>query len=130
MFHAAIARYKPEGLTHLVDDDIAEAAGAFAATLETATRGVIYEHEASTSMAARLATELKGVLADIKERGGVVYDGEVAIVMRAIEAGAREVRTQGGGDRAYLTLVSRLLHVIPPPEPAGPQQIRSPLIVP
>src|SRR5918996_3033118 len=34
LFHTLIARHKPQGLTRLVDSDIAEAAGALAATLE------------------------------------------------------------------------------------------------
>src|SRR4051812_42259083 len=42
LFQSAIGRHTPEGFARLIDDDVAEAAGAAAATLETAARGVIY----------------------------------------------------------------------------------------
>ena len=44
LFHSLIARFTPHGFTRLVDADVADAASAVAATLETAARGVIYEH--------------------------------------------------------------------------------------
>jgi hypothetical protein len=110
LFHSVIDRHTPEGLSRLIDDDVADAAGATAATLETADRGVIYEHPTRSSVAERLARELKAVLAEVRERGTTVYDGEAAIALRAIEKGAVDVRvTSGGGDTAYLDLTRRLL---------------------
>ena len=44
LFQSVIARHRPEGFARLVDSDVADAAAAVAATLETAARGVIYEH--------------------------------------------------------------------------------------
>src|SRR5918999_1003181 len=44
LFQTVIARHKPEGFARVVDEDVAEAAAAMAATLETAARGVIYDH--------------------------------------------------------------------------------------
>ena len=42
---AAVSRgTRATPLQKLVDDDIAQAAGALAATLETAGRGIVYEH--------------------------------------------------------------------------------------
>jgi hypothetical protein len=71
---------------------------------------VIYEHPTRSPVAERLARELKAVLADVRERGTTVYDGEAALALRAIERGAVEVRaTAGGGDTAYLDLTRRLL---------------------
>src|SRR5688572_19649794 len=58
LFHTLIAQHKPQGLTRLVDSDIAEAAAALAATLETAARGVIYEHTPSAQPARALAAEM------------------------------------------------------------------------
>src|SRR5436190_11672890 len=52
------------GWERIVDDDVADAAAALAATFETASRGVIYEHRPSSRPAARLVTELKPVLAE------------------------------------------------------------------
>jgi hypothetical protein len=110
LLQTVIARHKPEGFARLVDDDVAEAAGALAATLETASRGLIYEHTTQSVVAHRLVAEMKTLLDELRERRVKVYDGEAAIVLRAIEQGAREVRkAAGGGDAAYLGLMGRLL---------------------
>jgi hypothetical protein len=109
LFQSVIARHTPEGFSRLLDDDVAEAAAAVAATLETAARGVIYDHAAQSRPAQRLASEMKAMLADLQQQGVKVYDREVAIVLRAIEKGARETRTIEPGDASYLTLMARLL---------------------
>src|ERR1051325_10138014 len=54
LFQSLIARHTPEGFARLVDDDVADAASAVAATLETADRGVIYDHPAQSLLAQRL----------------------------------------------------------------------------
>ena len=52
------------------------------------------------------------MLAQMKEQGATVYDREAAIVLRAVEHGARETRKVAeGGDTAYLSLIGRLLQV-------------------
>jgi hypothetical protein len=109
LFQSLIARHTPEGFARLVDDDVAEAAKTLAATLETAARGVIYEHAAQSLPAQRLANEMKTMLAEMRQQGVTVYDREAAIVLRAIEKGARETRAIEPGDTAYLTMVARLL---------------------
>jgi hypothetical protein len=110
LFNAHIARHKPEGFVRLVDDDVAEAAAALAGTLETASRGVIYEHSAQSLPAQRLATELKELLAQMREQGAKIFDSEAAVALRATERGARETRTRAeGADVAYLQLTTRLL---------------------
>ena len=110
LFHSLIARHVPEGFAaRLIDNDVAEAAGSLASTLETAARGVIYEHTAATLPAQRLATEMKAMLAEMRQHGATVYDREAAIVLRAIEKGARETRHKEPGDTGYLTLMARLL---------------------
>src|ERR1044071_2823794 len=62
LFQSLIARYKPEVFTRLVDNDVADATAAFAATLETAARGVIYEHTTHSLPAQRLVGEMKTLL--------------------------------------------------------------------
>ena len=93
-----------------------------AATLETAGRGVISEHTPQAPPARALTAELKTMLAEMREaRGQPVYDGETAIVLRAIERGAREVKATDGGDAGYADLIARLLQVTAvSPSPAGP----------
>jgi len=110
LLQSVIARFEPDGLAKLVDDDVAEAAGVLASTLETASRGVIYEHPARSPAAQQLVGAVKAFLAEIRQRGATVYDGEVCLVLRAIERGARETRKATPGDDAYLALMARLLH--------------------
>jgi hypothetical protein len=132
LFHTAIARHTPEGFSRIVDDDVAQAAGAVASTLETAARGVIYEHTPSSMPATRLATELTTLLSQIRAQGGTVSDAEAAIVLRAIEQGAREVRQADGTETAYVALMARLLQVrrSQMAGPREPARSPSPLILP
>jgi hypothetical protein len=112
LFQTAIARHTPDGFARLNDDDVADAAGALAATFETAARGVIYEHAAASTVARRLADDLKVMLDEMRAQGAKVFDHEIAVALRAIERGARETRTHAGGAAdAYLTLIGRLLQV-------------------
>ena len=128
LFHSVVARHTPEGFARLNDDDVAQAAGAVAATLETASRGVIFEQAAESPVAQRLANELKAMLEEVRQHGTKVYDGEAALALRAIEAGARDTRTRAQGETtAYLSLMSRLLQAniaaqpaTQRPEAAGP----------
>jgi hypothetical protein len=121
LFQSAIVRHRPDGFARLVDADVADAAAALASTLETAARGVIYEHAASSAPGHGLLAELKAVLAHIREQGARVFDGEAAIVLRAIEQGARTLRTPDEGDTTYLELMARLLKGAPGSEPARPE---------
>ena len=120
LFHTAIARHRPDGLARVIDADVAGAAGALAATLETAARGVIYEQTASSIPGQSLQAALNGFLAQIREQGGTVSDREAAIALRAIEQGARSVARPNEGDRAYLDLMGRLLQDAGPAESPAP----------
>ena len=120
LFHTAIARHRPDGFARIIDSDVADAAGALAATLETAARGVIYEHAAASIPGQSLQAALKALLAQIRDQGGSVYDREAAIALRAIEQGARSVAQPGEGERPYLELMGRLLQDAAPGEPSAP----------
>ena len=132
LLHTVISRYKPEGFSPLTDADVAEAAASFAATLETAGRGVIYEHVPPSPNARQLAGELKHLIADMRQEGATVYDGETAIVLRAIEEGARETGKASGDDIAYLSLLGRLLRQQSPGDSASRKAAAesSPIILP
>ena len=112
LFHSVIARYTPDGFARLTDDDVAQAAGTLAKTLETAAKGVIYEHAPESPVAQRLAAEFKALLEEVRSHGTTVYDGEAALALRAMEAGARETGARiDGSPTAYLSLMGRLLQV-------------------
>ena len=121
LFQSVITRHRPDGLARLVDADVADAAAALAATLETASRGVIYEHRPQSQPAQSLATAMKALLDDIRKQGAKVYDGEAAIALRAIEQGARTVHAPHESDAVYLELARRLLQVdtAETPQPAA-----------
>ena len=98
LFQSLISRHTPEGFSRLIDDDVVEAAASVASTLETAARGVIYEHTAQSPPAQRLAAEMRALLAEMRHQVATVYDREAAIVLRAIELGARETRKSEAGE--------------------------------
>ena len=75
LFQSVITRYRPDGLARLVDADVADAAGALAATLETASRGVIYEHKAQSHLAQSLTAAMKALLEEIRKHGHVLTPG-------------------------------------------------------
>jgi hypothetical protein len=105
-----LLRYEPPELHPLVDEDVADAAAAIAATFETASRGVIYEHRPNSMSAERLANELRPLLAKVSEQGGESARRDTAVVLRRIEAAAREVgRVTGGSRRAFVDLLGRVV---------------------
>jgi hypothetical protein len=105
-----LVRYEPPPLQEVVDDDVAEAAGALAATYETAARGLIYEHQPASASAARLIAELKPVLAEAGRGIGSSFDRDAAVVLRRLEDGVREVRAQEPESRrALLKLLERVV---------------------
>lgn len=110
LFQSVIAKSRPDGLARLTDEDVAEATAACAATIETAAKGVLYEHAPASLPAQKLTGELRALLAQVREHGATVYDREAAIALRAIEKGARQL-AEPGNDTAYLSLMTRLLQV-------------------
>jgi hypothetical protein len=130
VFHSLIARHTPEGLARLVDADVAEACAAMAATLETAARGVIYEHTPQARPAQGLASEMTTLLAQLRDQGATVHDREAAIVLRAIEQGARAATASGEGETAYLDLMGRLLDATGAPARRPDTRPASSLILP
>jgi hypothetical protein len=105
-----LARYKSPELQALIDDDVAEAAAALAATFETAARGVIYDHRPSSLPADRLATAIKTLLTEAAGNGGSAFDRDAAVVVRRVERAARDVRKNEPANRsAFLDLLGRMI---------------------
>jgi hypothetical protein len=90
------------------DGDVADAAGSLAATLETAARGVIYDHRAASLPAQRLAADFQGALKQLGRQAPAGFDRRAAAALRGIERGAREAaKLVGGSTTAYLEVVRR-----------------------
>jgi hypothetical protein len=102
-----VARYEAPELHPLVDDDVVEAMGALGATFETAVRGLIYEHRPSSLSAERLVGGLKPLLAEVGQGGGTGFQRDAAVVLRRIEAAARE-GTDPDNRKAFVELAGRL----------------------
>ena len=106
--------YQPAELQSLIDDDVAEAADALAATYETAVRGVIYEHRPASLPADRLVTALKPVLVEAGKNLGTAFERDAAVVLRRLAESVRDVRKVNGGEasassRAFLELLDRVV---------------------
>ena len=110
-----VVQYRPPDLhslggQSLMDEDVAEAAAALAATFETATRGVIYEHHAASAAGARLAAALKPVLTEAGQHDGTPFQHDAAVVLRRLEEAAR--RGHGlnrDNPRAWVELLGRII---------------------
>ncbi len=106
------------GAPRPLDAEVADAAGALAATFETASRGLVFEHPARTASGQRMAAELREVLADVGKGGGTRFEREVVEVLRAVERGAGATSETAADPRQYLGLVARVLREGAPEEPA------------
>lgn len=102
-------RPTPPGAPRLVDAEAADAAGAVAATFDTASRGLIFEHQAKTPAGQRMAAELIALLRDAGKGGGARFEREVADVLAEIARAAAPAPLSDPATRAYLDLVSRVL---------------------
>ena len=109
MFGAVIARHEPDLLHKLRDEDIAEAAAAHASTLETAGRGIVYEHRAATVPAERLLRDFKALTTEMTKDGGSVLERDMAIALRRLEAGARERAKAEPSGNSFQQLLLRTL---------------------
>lgn len=123
-----IRGHRPDGLATLGDPDVADAAAAMAATLEAAGRGVIAELAAGNPVSEGLRRKIDAFLAEVGKGAGSGFGRDAALVLRAVERGARhEAQGVGAEANAYLTLLGRILP--PGPEPAAAQPPSS-LIMP
>ena len=106
---AAVA-FRNEADPPPLDSDLQAAAAALAATAETAIRGVLYEHQPDTPVAARLVRAMSAPLADASEAGVPRLDASTAAAMRRVEDAVKDFRRQGHpAPDAYLAFLGRVL---------------------
>jgi hypothetical protein len=126
LLQSMVLSYKPEGLSRVTDTDVAVAVGAVAASLESASKGVIFQEAVSSVPAEGLRKAIAPVIEEITKNSGGRGEREVALVLRAMERGAKH---EGGlipeGETTYLELVGRVFQQ----RPQAPRPPDKPLIV-
>jgi hypothetical protein len=117
LFQSVVVKHAGGAIPPLQDIDVADAVAAVAATLETAGKGIIYEHQAVSVPAQRLTAELRQVVSEIiaqdnSHQGRI--ERESAIALRRIEQGARSAQRALPGDESpvYLRLLNRLMATV------------------
>ncbi|MGH9411063.1 MAG: hypothetical protein ACRD1V_16590 [Vicinamibacterales bacterium] len=91
-----VLRFAKEALPPMVDADVADAAAAVAATIETSQKGIIYEHRAPGIPAQRAAAELARVIAEIAKNAGADIarlERDAAVALRALERMVRRAES-------------------------------------
>jgi hypothetical protein len=134
-------RYRQTAIPPLTDTDVRQAAEAYAATLETKDRGIIYEHQPGSLTAQRLLAAFGTAVQDlVKETGMPSLERDAMRALRCMERAAKEAKTRlEDSETAYLDLMARLPYPAPedgrsradkpaPSEPPAPTE-SSPLII-
>ena len=113
-FLAVIARRGAAAVPSLIDRDVADAASASAATLETAEKGIIYQHQAASIPAQHLADEISRSIEEIASRAGSRrsrLERDAAVALRQIATGAATAEKGLPGEETpvFLQLVTRIV---------------------
>jgi hypothetical protein len=98
----------------LIDSDVAEATAALAATLETAGKGIIYQHQAASLPAQRLVTRLEMAFKELTSKAGsaaAALERDAAVALRRISKAANDARKALPDDEApvYVRLLGRVM---------------------
>ena len=118
-------------LQRLQDQDVADAAAALAATLETSVKGVLYTFDPASAPAKHLTAAMRPLFETALASGGTALERDAAIVLRRIEASARPPLGADPASRPFLDLLQRVIKARGPGKAgdAEPPGAGSPLIV-
>lgn len=125
MFQSIVLRHPGDALRPLLDADIAEAAAATAARLETSARGIIYEQAPPTLTAQELAAALGRAFDEIAgqvQGPRTPLERDAARALRGIEDAARRVGPITGDTRTGLLAVLRRVLGAPHAGAGAPRQ--------
>lgn len=133
-----VLQHSAAAVPSLLDEDVAAAAAAVAATLETAGKGIIYQHQATSLPAQRLATGIEAALRELTSKAGsqaAALERDAAVALRRIATAAEQAARALPGDEkpVFLKLLARLMSAAGAPAErteAGPSSSPSGLIVP
>jgi hypothetical protein len=126
-----VARFTADPLLRLTDEDVADMSASLSATMETAVRGVIYEHRPRSVMAQRLSSEVRAFLDQGREQAGPGFDRDVAAALARIAETFRDGQRllDGRGASACLAMVTRLMRTAETASRAQPAEA-SPIAAP
>lgn len=125
-----VARHAASSVPRLTDRDVAEAAGALAASFETASRGIIYDQQPTSLAAQRLAGDIREQIEKTLHASERPLDRDLAIALRRTETMAAHAATEiEGGATAYLQLLERKIGK-GEEKPEASAEPRSNLIIP
>ena len=124
LLQARIRMHRAAAIPPLQDGDVAEAMKALASTLETAARGILYEHQAVSVPAMRLQQDLRAVLAELGEHERALKPAPLAGVLRRIETMVERTRRHlaPATDTTFLDFLERIGRPLEPGDgdvPAG-----------
>lgn len=112
---AAVLRHVKEAMPAPRDVDVADAVGTVAATLETARKGIIYEHRATAMPAQRLVADVTAALNELVSKAGsdaARLERDAAVALRHLERVARdagqEVPEEGDTQSSWIALAMRI----------------------
>jgi hypothetical protein len=102
------------------DADLEEAVRTMAATLETASRGILYEHQTTSIPAQRLQQDLRVLLTEPGEQDRAPGGSAVALVLRRVEQMVQQLQRQpDASDTAFLDLLDRIARARESQRPPG-----------
>jgi hypothetical protein len=120
-FQGLVVQHAAAAVPPLVDSDVAEATAALASTLETAGKGIIYQHQAASLPAQRLVTRLDTAFRELTTQAGsaaAAIERDAAVALRRISKAANDARTALPDDDepVYVKLLGRLMSAAPSPD--------------
>ena len=117
-FQGLVVQRAASAVPSLVDSDVAEATAALASTLETAGKGIIYQHQAASLPAQRLVTRLETAFRELTKQAGsaaAVIERDAAVALRRLSKAANDARKALPDDDepVYVKLLGRLMSASP-----------------
>ena len=116
LLQSMVLSYKPEGLARLTDTDVALATGALAGSLETASKGVIFEEATASVVAEGLRRALQAGDRRNHEKRRIPRRarGRDRPARQSSAAPDTRAGTSPTGETSYLELVGRVFQQRPP----------------
>jgi hypothetical protein len=135
---SVVLKHSAAAVPSLLDEDVAAAANAVAATLETAGKGIIYQHQATSLPAQHLVTSIEAALRELTANAGshaAALERDAAVALRRIGTAAEQAAKALPDDErpVFLRLLGRMMSVAATPAERGqPGAASSPggLIIP